>query len=259
MDKGKAYSEHYAKKDFDEKKVDMYHKKFFTRFEKNIKHRQQIRIIKKYLHKDMDWLDAPIGSGRLMEHVKHPKNRSFGFDLSKNFLKYNEKKGIKCFEGDLFKMDLEKKFDLVTSLHTVFAFNDFRKILSNYINILASGGYLIVDIINLHLYENFSLKNKIDKKVDVNGMTLDQIHSFFSSNNCNVIEAIPHDFFDSEKILYWRLKKGSDRQIKKKKIFWKFLNQIYFKAHLFYFFDLFEDKEKIDMFNKWLVVVQKNN
>ncbi len=140
MDKSSEYTKKWTNEGFDNKQVKDYDAKFYTRFEKNIKHRQQIRLIKKYLKSDMKWIDAPIGSGRLMDNIEHPKESSYGFDLSSSFLEHNQEKGINCIQGDLFKMDLDEKFDFVTSLHTIFAFDDFRKILSNYISVLNRGG-----------------------------------------------------------------------------------------------------------------------
>ena len=33
----------------------------------------------------MKWLDAPIGSGRLMDNIEHPIENCFGLDLSGKF------------------------------------------------------------------------------------------------------------------------------------------------------------------------------
>jgi len=44
--------------------------KFYKKFQKNIKHYQQVMFIKNYLKYVMKWLDAPIGSGRLMNSIQ---------------------------------------------------------------------------------------------------------------------------------------------------------------------------------------------
>lgn len=255
--KNLEYTNSWISTKFDEDEVKRYDAKFYSRFEKNIKHKQQIRLIKKYLNPNMKWIDAPIGSGRLMDNIDHPKINSYGFDLSDSFLEYNRKKGIHCIKGDLSKIDLQERFDLVTSLHTIFAFNDFKTILSNYIKILNEGGYLIVDIVNLQVFDNFSTSKIIDNSVDINGMKREEVYAFFNNLNCDVLEIIPHDYYDSHKVLFWRNSGGTITR-KLKKLSWNILNVLYFKLKLFDLFELFEKKDRIDLFNKFLVVVKKN-
>jgi hypothetical protein len=76
------YTNKWTNKEFNKDKVNQYNGKFFQRFEKNIKHRQQIRLIEKYLTPTSQWLDAPIGSGRLMDTISHDKILCNGFDIS---------------------------------------------------------------------------------------------------------------------------------------------------------------------------------
>ena len=256
MNKSKKYTNQWTNEKFDDQQVKMYDAKWYEKFEKNIKHKQQIRLITKYLKSDMKWIDAPIGSGRLMDNIQHPRENLFGLDLSDGFLNHNISKGITCIKRDLFMMNLDNKFDFVTGLQTIFAFDDFKKILSNYIEILNEGGYLVTDIINLHMYDDFSMNNRPDHSVNVNGMKLEEIYSFFASHNCEVCEVIKHDYFDSAKMLYWR--NSGNRVIKKvKHLIWKTLNLFYFKLNLFSLFDIFQNKKKVTLFNKFLVVVRK--
>jgi SAM-dependent methyltransferase len=256
MNKSKEYTNQWTNEKFNDREAKIYDSKFYTKFEKNIKHKQQISLVSKYLKPSMKWLDAPIGSGRLMENVQHPRENLYGLDISDTFIELNRNRGIPCFKKDLLKMNMDERFDFITSLHTTFAFNDFRKILSNYIEILHEGGYLIVDIVNLHMYENFSVDNRSDDSVDVNGMKLEDIYSFFASQNCDVCEVINHDYFDCDKIIYWR-NSGSRVTKKIKHLMWKILNIFYFKLNLFNLFDLFQAKKKITSYAKFLVVVRK--
>ena len=46
-----------------------------------------------------------------------------------------------------------------------------------------------------------SMAKRDDHLVQVNGIRRDLY--FFKSNNCEVCEIINHDFFDSEKMIYW--------------------------------------------------------
>ena len=102
----------------------------------------------------MKWLDAPIGSGRLMDNIEHPIENCFGLDLSSGFIKYNQSKGIDCFQSDLFNLNLNKKFDFLTGLHTIFAFVNFKEILTNYLKLLNKEDTTI-DVVNLHMYDDF--------------------------------------------------------------------------------------------------------
>ncbi len=94
----------------------------------------------------MKWLDAPIGSGRLMEELKCKE--MFGFDRSLTFIDYNNAKNIKTIQGDIFNMPFDNEFDLITCLHTLFAFDDFKEILKQLVGSLREEGTLIVDIVN---------------------------------------------------------------------------------------------------------------
>jgi ubiquinone/menaquinone biosynthesis C-methylase UbiE len=251
------YTNKWTNNSFNAKKVNEYDRKFYVRFEKNIKHRQQINLIKKYLKETDKWLDAPIGSGRLMDAIKHDNSLCNGFDISDSFIEWNNNKGIECFKGDLFELNIDKKFDIITSMHTIFAFKDFKKILNNYTKLLEKNGYLIVDIVNNDLYNKFPFDKKHDKSIDsINGMTLDEIELFFNELNCDLIELIPHDYFDSEYVLDWKYS-GNYLVKKVKNLIWRVANKLYFKLNLFPLFDLLEDREKIEYFNKYLVVVRK--
>jgi hypothetical protein len=42
-----------------------------------------------------------------------------------------------------------------------------------------------------------------------------------------------------------------------KNLIWRVINKLYFKLNLFPLFNLLEDREKIECFNKYLVVVRK--
>ena len=54
MNKGKDYTNKWTDKKFDSTQVQQYDLKFYSRFEKNIKHKQQVRLIKKYLKPEMN-------------------------------------------------------------------------------------------------------------------------------------------------------------------------------------------------------------
>lgn len=258
MNDNKRYTQLWIK-DFTNEKAKRYDRKWFRRFEKNIKHRQQIKIIKKYLNNSSKWLDAPVGSGRIMSDVKHPRDNCYIFDNSKTFLDFSKRKlniqESNIFHGDLFNFELYKKFDLITCNNVLFAFENFNSILINLINHLNQDGIIIFDVVNKTIYEELNQSAENQKKSK--GWNKSDAIEFCNKYNCEIIEIIPHDYFDNEYILNWK-KKGNSFEKKIKTFFWKVLNKLYFNLNLFFLFDFFEKKEKnIKFFNKLIIVATK--
>ncbi len=238
--------------DFDNKKLGTYHKKFHKQFEKNIKFRQQVRFISKYLHNDMKWLDAPIGSGRLMDELKC--NEMFGFDKSPAFIDYNKAKNIKTIQGDIFDMPFVNEFDLVTCLHTVFAFDNFKEILKQLIGSLREDGILIVDIVNQRHIE-FS-NNSCTEYPYNSGMTKEQITEFFESLNCQVLEIEPHDILDNRFVVEFF--NSGNRVIRLfKRALHRLLNILYFKLRLASVVETFAQGYSDKYYTKYLIAVRK--
>ena len=86
-------------------------------------------------------------------------SKKVGYDLSDAFLEYNRSKGIQCIKGDLFEMPFDQEFDLVTCLHALFAFQEYKKILEGCVKALRPGGILIADIKN-KVHAEATLKQK---------------------------------------------------------------------------------------------------
>ncbi|MFA5292229.1 MAG: methyltransferase domain-containing protein [Phycisphaerae bacterium] len=237
---------------FNEKKLISYHNKFYKNFEKNIKHYQQIEFIRKYLKYDMEWLDAPIGSGRLMDELSC--RNMLGFDKSPAFVSYNNSKGRKTIEGDLFNMPFNERFGLITCLHTLFAFDEFRQILKELVSALKKDGILIADIVNRSHIEASNLK--CGQYPYKSALTREEIIEFFESLNCKVIEIELHDLYDNRFILHWR--NNGNRWIRiLKKILYKLLNILYFRLHLKTVFDKFSKNRDKKYYTKYLVAVKK--
>jgi SAM-dependent methyltransferase len=247
---------------FDEKRADKYNTKFYTKFEKNIKHRQQVSLVKKYLKQGMVWLDAPVGSGRMMSEVPHDRALCHIFDNSQTFLDYSQKKlGISpehVYKGDLFAMNLPTKFDFISSFHTLAAFEDFSDILLNYIDCLQQDGILIVDIVNKDMMQFMQNEgNSVrPEKQPILGFTQAEIVPFFDAEGCEVIDIIPHDYFDNMRLVKWR-KEGNFFSKRIKRFVWKLINQAYFKLNLYPLLSAMEDKENIAFFSKYIVVAKK--
>jgi hypothetical protein len=246
--------------DFDVKKALQYDNKFYKKFEKNIKHKEQINIIKKYLKKNSIWLDAPVGSGRIMHDITHDKDKCFIFDYSEVFLKFSSErlkiKDTNIFQGDIFALNLGKKFDLITCNNMLFAFEKFDLIIENLINHLGSNGILICDVVNRNMYKNSIVPHNKEMKKS-NGWDENDIIKFCQKNNCELIEVIAHDYFDNEYVISWRFK-GNKFTKKLKSLLWIIVNKLYFKLHLYNFFHALEDKNNLAHFNKLILVVRKN-
>ena len=255
-------NEEYSKlwiDNFDVNKALQYDKKFYKQFEKNIKHKEQVNIIKKYLAKDSLWLDAPVGSGRIMNDIVHEKDKCYIFDYSEVFLKFSsERLNIRkdnIFQGDIFELNLDKKFDLITCNNMLFAFEKFNLIVEKLTTHLETNGILICDVVNKNMYENLDIPyNETMKKSK--GWNEDDILNFCEQNNCELIEVIAHDYFDNEYILSWRFS-GNKFYKKLKGLFWRIINKVYFKLHLYNFFHTLEDKSNLELFNKLILVMRK--
>jgi SAM-dependent methyltransferase len=246
--------------DFGVEEVQNYDRKFTTRWEKNIKHRQQIIFIRKYLQDWMHWCDAPIGSGRLMRELQCKKMS--GYDISDAFLTYNQNRGIACEKGDIFQFGerYQDEFDLITSLHTIFAFPDYKSILAGFVQGLKQGGILIVDIPNKdHSEATQVLKTLFRGTPDSypNGMNQAEILNYFDALGCDVIEIRPHDFWDNYFILKWRFHTGNILLRRLIKYAWKLLNILYFHTALNRYMFAFEEGRPVHQFVKYLVAVRK--
>lgn len=254
-----AYTQLWTEQ-FDEQKLLAYDQKFSRRWEKNIKHREQIAFISKYLESWMSWCDCPIGSGRLMRELKSA--RMVGYDISDAFLEHNRRFGVECFKGDIFDFGerFPETFDLVTSLHSIFAFKDYQEILKGFVTSLKRAGILIVDLTNKeHATRWAHVKSLVlkDPAEYPDGMTRDEIVPFFDKLGCDVLEIQAHDYWDNYGFILWRFYSGNWLTRRLRKYFWMVLNFLYFKLNLFGFFHRLEQGKPDSMFTKYLVAVQK--
>jgi SAM-dependent methyltransferase len=195
-----------------------------------------------------------------MNEIKHNRDNCFIFDNSKTFLDYSSKKlsisNKNIFQGDLFDMPFTNKFELITCMHTLFAFDEFEKIITNLVTSLSPNGILICDVFNKHLMKNFPLNDRSDKVHTSDGWSVDDITDYCSKMNCELIEIIPHDYYDSQIMMKW-LRTGGFISKKFKTYVWRFINKLYFKYNLFTLFNIAEDKEQISKFNKLIIVIRK--
>jgi SAM-dependent methyltransferase len=246
--------------DFKSDAVQRYDDKFNTRWEKHIKHQAQVDFIGRYLGDWMSWCDAPIGSGRLMRDLQ--TQTMLGYDISDSFLEYNRARGIPCQKGDLFAFGstFQDEFDAITSLHSIFAFHAYREILRGFVAGLKPGGILIVDITNrLHSDKTQAIKRQIfeDASVYPDGMTRDEILTFFDSIGSDVVEIQPNDYWDNYFFFEWRYLKGSILAKRLKKYAWNLLNFAYFHLGLGSALTKIETGKPEYTFTKYLVAARK--
>jgi SAM-dependent methyltransferase len=245
---------------FDTEKALSYHEKFYKKFEKHIKHRQQLRIISRYLRPGMSWLDAPVGSARIMGDIDHPREHCFIFDRSVTFLNVSKCRlhlnDENVFHGDLFDISLERSFDFITCNNTLFAFEDFEYVVSKLCSLLSSGGIIVFDVVNRTLYDQLPFESS-DPMRKSKGWLVDDVPKFAEKSGMDVLQIIPHDYYDNEYFLRWR-RRGGFFQKKVRDALWHIVNRCYFGLQLFQLFDLFENRRKLNSFNKLIVVLRKS-
>ena len=196
-------------------------------------------------------MDAPIGSGRLMEQLKC--REMVGFDKSPVFVRDSRAKGIETIQGDLFDMPFVDSFDLVTCLHTLFAFDDFRDILRGLVTSLRTGGILIADIVNqLHIEVSADKCGEYPYK---SGMTREEIIQFFESLNCEVLEIAPHDIIDNRFAASFFKGNGITRPLAR--ALYRLANILYFGFHLRPLLDRLSHNRSEKYYAKYLVGVRK--
>lgn len=239
----KDYTARFSEQ-FDETKVEAYHRKWFHQFEKNVKHRQQLDVIRKYLAPDTKWLDAPIGSGRVMGPLTC-KDMT-GFDNSPFFAEHNRRKGIKVVLGDLFDFPFRDEFDLITTLQTLANFSDFRTILTSLVGGLRSGGVLITDVVNRSHAEKVQAAGMPSDGNE--GMSRAEIADFFSQHGCEVLECLPTDYYDSPFFMGRFPKPG---------LAYRLLNRAYFRLGLYPAFEWASRGHDESLYQKYLVVARK--
>jgi len=244
-----SYTDMWTNDAFSQSRVKKYGSKFKTKWEKAIKHDQQIRFIKKYLKDELYWCDFPIGSGRLEDELSTDK--MLGLDISDSFLAYNSSKGRSCEKADLLNQTYHNEFDVVTSLHTVSAFSECDKILKGYIRSLKVGGTLIVDVTNKNGRSSAELE--IYKAYTKGELTV-----FLNDQGCQLIDYQYHDFWDHPRFIKWR-----DEGPQFNKELWWLLNRLYFsKIRLVskvasFFLNIVERCSNKKNFCKILIAVKK--
>jgi len=216
---------------FSFKKVGFYNNKFCN-WNKRIKHLEQVEFIRRYWSSDCYWCDFPIGSGRLADSFGSVN--LVGMDISDGFIDFNRRRNRFCVKQDLFNPggNWFGKFDLVTCMHTLFAFDDYMVIISNLIKLLNVDGVLVFDI-----------PRTVDKE---------KLVVFFKDNNCELLEIKKHDFWDNPFFQCLRRNRFVDR------VFWRLLLQYFYRFFPRFFVDIQRDMSD-EYFCKFLVAVRRNS
>ncbi len=112
---------------------------FFKRFEKAIALLKENNI--------NSILDVGCGDGIFTNILKNKENYKevVGVDYNKNIESLNKVyKNIKFIRADLYKLNLDKKFDAVTCLDVLEHFENVNIVLNRIDSVLRTGGYLVV-------------------------------------------------------------------------------------------------------------------
>ena len=236
--------------DFGLNDVKEYDRKWYERFEKNVKHRQQVGFVGKYLRREDYWCDCPIGSGRLMRHLS--ADLMLGFDKSPMFVEFNRKRGIEVLEGDIRDFPFENKFDVISCLNMLFAFEAPEPIIEKLVQGLKPGGMLVLDL---------SCADHVDRcrKIEYDFTTGKsfknaEILELFNSLGCDVIEIEKHDFWDNRYFhQFWRKNGYLNKGV------YAFLNSIYFRMKLYPVFSFLGKLFANHLHAKYLVSVRKRD
>ena len=120
-------------KDFNLDAAKKYDRKWWSQCMDNLRHRQQVDLIKPFAKTSRTWLDFPVGSARLMRSIrKHPTQSWHGSDVSDAFLEMSQEILDRFSKQDLLHYK-ENNYELITCMHALFAFDqsDQEMILHN--------------------------------------------------------------------------------------------------------------------------------
>ncbi len=222
-------------------------KRFRQKFEKNIKHRQQVDLLRKHINGQMKWLDFPVGPARLMREIT--AGAKHGYDISDGFLAFSSQHGIHCKKQDLFApVDTGERFDVITSFHTLFAFNtkDQINILKSFHQFLNNDGLLIFDPVNRRCRER---RNNFRNELvpDDNCFYKEELQPMLESIGFEIQSVIPHDCIDNPSII----------SLLRKCRLYRFLNKAYFLLKMFPVFNLITRMLPESANSKFIVVAKR--
>jgi SAM-dependent methyltransferase len=238
---------------FSESEMVKYNQKFFRRIEKNMKHKELVEFISRFHKKNLSWLDFPVGPGRLFDSLRPDASKTFGADISEEFLGYNQSRGWKVFKRDINHFDFPMKFDVITCTNTLFAFPNNKEIMRNLVNCLAPGGVFITDLVNKdHLIVS---ENACGKYQYGPAYSFDEIPSLAKDFNCTIAAVEFHDYYDNRFMV--RIFEKCQNSVLFGRAY-KLLNIIYFKLDLYLLFKHFRPKNK-EAYIKYLVAFRKNS
>lgn len=180
--------------------VEQYAKKWSTAWDRYYKHQRQCNLISKYLRPNFDWLDFPVGSGRLFESIQHPMNRRYAADYSTKFLDYCVDNNIVLERNtrrlDLFNVKLNEKYEMLTCTNTLFAFTDFERALLQVFPLIEEGGIFIFNVRNKEFYQNRADDKKYILGQETLGWTINDAKVFLNANGFDVLNIKHDDVFD---------------------------------------------------------------
>ncbi len=235
--------------DFNFAAAEKHDKRFRHKFEKNIKHRQQVALVKKHVGSGAKWLDFPVGPARFMREIS--AGQKYGYDISDGFLEFSSKHGVVCRKQDLFSpVDSSEQFDVLTSFHAIFAFNiqDQISILIKFHRLLNEGGILIFDPVNRRCREKRNNYGN-DLVPDNNCLYKEELQPFLKAIGFEIQSITPHDCIDNPKFIAFLRRFG----------LYRYLNKAYFVFRIYPILNMLTKLLPEFCNSKFIVVAKKTN
>ncbi len=153
-------------------------------------------------------LDIGCGPGNFLDRFSNKEFEKWGVEINKKGAKEARKKGIRVFDDDILKFNLNKKFDVITMWHVLEHINNPDQVIKKVRKMLNNRGLFICAVPN-----SDSLGFKLGKKYWYH---LDSPRHLFIPNKKNLkylfkknklkIEKIKYEFYDYPLDLFYSLK-----------------------------------------------------
>ena len=163
-------------------------------------------------------LDHAGGSGDFVKFLQtNGYKNSEMLEISEKCIEIADKKGVKSVEGDGTKIitSLEKKYDLITMIHSLEHFMDIDKVIESAKNMLKDDGYLYIEVPDAEKYSNTdSVPYTMYTFEHIYHFTLDTMDNLGAAYGLEVVDK--GQFFKAESydVLYALYKKSEKSKTK---------------------------------------------
>ena len=112
--------------------------------------KQRVRRINFYLKKRAKILDIGSGTGVFLHEMKNKGHDVIGADLDKRYSLFLRKKGIKILTGDLTKLKIKKKYNLITLNKVLEHLKNTNPILKVVKKLITKNGLIYIEVPDAH-------------------------------------------------------------------------------------------------------------